>query len=122
MELDGSEAECNTRFDEVVAICEKAGADSIRVAKDEAERNVIWTARKAAFAAMGRIAPNYYVQDSVIPRTRLAEVLGQIEGWRPSTTSRWRTCSTPATATCTRSSVTTAGVRARRSGPRSWPG
>ena len=75
VELDGSEAECNTRFDEVVAICEKAGADSIRVAKDEAERNVIWTARKAAFAAMGRIAPNYYVQDSVIPRTRLAEVL-----------------------------------------------
>ena len=60
-------------------MCEEAGADSIRVAKDDAERTVIWTARKAAFAAMGRIAPNYYVQDSVIPRTRLSEVLGQIE-------------------------------------------
>jgi glycolate oxidase len=80
VELDGSEAECSARFDEVVSMCEEAGADSIRVAKDEAERTVIWTARKAAFAAMGRIAPNYYVQDSVIPRTRLAEVLGQIEG------------------------------------------
>ena len=79
VELDGSEAECETRFDEVVAICERAGADSIRVAQDEAERELIWKARKAAFAAMGRIAPNYYVQDSVIPRTRLAEVLGRIE-------------------------------------------
>ena len=51
----------------------------MRVAQDEAERELIWRARKAAFAAMGRIAPNYYVQDSVIPRTRLAEVLGRIE-------------------------------------------
>jgi glycolate oxidase len=79
VELDGSEAECETRFEQVVSICEEAGADSIRVAKDDEERTVIWTARKAAFAAMGRIAPNYYVQDSVIPRTRLAEVLGRIE-------------------------------------------
>jgi glycolate oxidase len=79
VELDGSEAECSARFEQVVAICERAGADSIRVARDEAEREVIWKARKAAFAAMGRVAPNYYVQDSVIPRTRLAEVLGRIE-------------------------------------------
>ncbi len=79
VELDGSEAECSTRFEQVVSMCEEAGADSIRVAKDDAERTVIWTARKAAFAAMGRIAPNYYVQDSVIPRTRLSEVLGRIE-------------------------------------------
>jgi glycolate oxidase len=79
VELDGSEAECAARFEQVVEICEGAGADSVRVAKDEAERELIWRARKAAFAAMGRIAPNYYVQDSVIPRTRLAEVLGRIE-------------------------------------------
>ena len=79
VELDGSEAECDARFEEVVAICEGAGADSIRVAQDEAERELIWKARKAAFAAMGRVAPNYYVQDSVIPRTRLADVLGRIE-------------------------------------------
>ena len=51
----------------------------MRVAADEAERELIWRTRKAAFAAMGRIAPNYYVQDSVIPRTRLAEVLGRID-------------------------------------------
>ena len=79
VELDGSEAECEARFDEVKAICEDAGADSIRVARNDLEREVIWKARKAAFAAMGRIAPNYYVQDSVIPRTRLAEVLGRID-------------------------------------------
>jgi len=79
VELDGSEAECETRFEQVVTICEEGGADSIRVAQDEAERELIWRARKAAFAAMGRVAPNYYVQDSVIPRTRLAEVLGEIE-------------------------------------------
>jgi glycolate oxidase len=79
VELDGSEAECAARFEQVVEICEEAGAESIRVARDEAEREVIWKARKAAFAAMGRVAPNYYVQDSVIPRTRLAEVLGRID-------------------------------------------
>ena len=79
VELDGPEAECDARFDQVEEICERAGADSIRVARDETERELIWKARKAAFAAMGRIAPNYYVQDSVIPRTRLAEVLGRID-------------------------------------------
>ncbi|HEX2413837.1 MAG TPA: FAD-linked oxidase C-terminal domain-containing protein, partial [Thermoleophilaceae bacterium] len=79
VELDGSEAECEARFEQVVEICEEAGANSVRVAADEAERELIWRTRKAAFAAMGRVAPNYYVQDSVIPRTRLAEVLGQID-------------------------------------------
>jgi glycolate oxidase len=79
VELDGAEAECETRFEEVVAMCERAGADSVRVAGDEVERELIWRTRKAAFAAMGRIAPNYYVQDSVIPRTRLAEVLARID-------------------------------------------
>jgi glycolate oxidase len=79
VELDGSEAECEARFEQVVTICEDAGADSVRVARDEAERELIWRTRKAAFAAMGRIAPNYYVQDSVIPRTRLAEVLQRID-------------------------------------------
>ena len=51
----------------------------VRVAQTEEERALIWRARKAAFAAMGRIAPAYYVQDGVIPRTRLAEVLSRIE-------------------------------------------
>ena len=79
VELDGSEAECEARFDEVVAICERDQATGVRVAQDEAERQLIWKARKAAFAAMGRVARSYYVQDSVIPRTRLPEVLARID-------------------------------------------
>ena len=75
VELDGSEAECEARFDEVMAIYEANGTSGTRVAQDEDERALIWKARKAAFAAMGYLSPYYYVQDSVIPRTRLAEVL-----------------------------------------------
>jgi glycolate oxidase len=69
VELDGSE---------VQEICERGGAIGVRVAEDEAERDAIWKTRKAAFAAMGRLSPNYYVQDSVVPRTRLAHVLHRI--------------------------------------------
>jgi glycolate oxidase len=79
VELDGPVSECDARFEEVVRICEQNRATGIRVAQDAAERDLIWKARKAAFAAMGRIAPNYYVQDGVIPRTRLPEVLRRIE-------------------------------------------
>jgi glycolate oxidase len=79
VELDGPRAECAARFDEVVAVCENNHATGVRVAQDEAERQLIWKARKAAFAAMGRVARSYYVQDSVIPRTRLPEVLERID-------------------------------------------
>ena len=79
VELDGPREECGARQAEVVAICERNRAIEIRVAATEAERALVWKARKAAFAAMGRISPSYYVQDSVVPRTRLAEVLGRID-------------------------------------------
>ncbi|HUR85515.1 MAG TPA: FAD-linked oxidase C-terminal domain-containing protein [Solirubrobacteraceae bacterium] len=78
IELDGSRHECDARFDEVVRICESHGALGIRIARDDADRAAIWRTRKAAFAAMGRLAPNYYVQDGVIPRTKLPEVLARI--------------------------------------------
>ena len=78
VELDGSAAECEACFDDVVAICERHGSLSIRIARDDADRAAIWRTRKAAFAAMGRIASNYYVQDGVIPRTKLPEVLARI--------------------------------------------
>ena len=67
------------RSEEVVAICERHGSDDVRVARDEPERQRFWKARKAAFAAMGRISPNYFVQDGVIPRTKLPEVLERID-------------------------------------------
>jgi glycolate oxidase len=79
VELDGPGAECGARVAEVIELCRHAGATHIWQAEDEAERALIWKARKAAFAAMGRIAPAYYVQDGVIPRTRLPEVLRRID-------------------------------------------
>jgi glycolate oxidase len=79
VELDGPEAECEALFGEVVERCERNGATEVRVAADEEERALIWKARKAAFGAMGRISTSFYVQDSVIPRTRLSETLRRID-------------------------------------------
>jgi glycolate oxidase len=79
VELDGPEAECEVGFEEIQTICRDHGASSIRIAQDQVERALIWKARKAAFAAMGRLAPNYFVQDSVIPRTQLPQILHRIE-------------------------------------------
>ncbi len=79
VELDGPREECTARFEHVMELCTASGAKDVRVALDADERELIWKTRKAAFAAMGRIAPAYYVQDGVIPRTRLSEVLRQID-------------------------------------------
>jgi glycolate oxidase len=79
IELDGPSEECTARFEHVIELCHGAGARDVRVALSEDERALIWQTRRAAFAAMGRIAPAYYVQDGVIPRTRLAEVLRRID-------------------------------------------
>jgi glycolate oxidase len=79
VELDGVGAEVAAEFDAVVRICQDNRTTHIRVAADDAERLLIWRGRKAAFAAMGRISPDYFVQDGVIPRTRLASVLTQIQ-------------------------------------------
>src|SRR5205823_7028014 len=59
--------------------CEEHGAVEVRVASDPADRAAVWRGRKAAFAAMGRVSPNYYVQDGVVPRTRLPQVLRRID-------------------------------------------
>ena len=78
VELDGPAVEVETQFREVCAICARRGTTGVRIAADPAERAMIWKGRKAAFAAMGRISPNYFVQDGVVPRTRLAEALARI--------------------------------------------
>jgi glycolate oxidase len=80
VEVDGPREECEAVVSTLERMCEAAGAFEIRLARTGAERDLIWRARKAAFASMGRIAPAYYVQDGVIPRTRLAEVLREIDG------------------------------------------
>jgi glycolate oxidase len=79
VEVDGAEREVAVEFDEVCAACSRVGASEVRIARDEAERQRFWRARKAAFPAIGRISPNYFVQDGVIPRTALAGVLGRID-------------------------------------------
>ena len=78
VELDGPEAEVATQMAEATALCRQNGAWEIRLAQTAEERALIWKGRKAAFAAMGRISPNYIVQDGVIPRTALPEVLEAI--------------------------------------------
>ena len=78
VELDGPAAEVEHLFAEVVVVCRGAGSRETRIARDSDERALIWKGRKAAFAAMGRISPDYYVQDGVIPRTALPVVLRKI--------------------------------------------
>ena len=62
----------------MAGVCAELGSDDVRVARDEAERARFWKARKSAFPAMGRIAPSLVVQDAVVPRTKLPEVLATI--------------------------------------------
>jgi glycolate oxidase len=79
VELDGPAAEVETQVQEVRKHCEAAGAFEVRQAVDDAQRALIWKGRKSAFAAVGRISPDYIVQDGVIPRTALPEVLRRID-------------------------------------------
>jgi len=79
VELDGSTREVELLMEKVGPICKSCGAWEIRLAKTEAERMAVWKGRKAAFASVGRISPNYLVQDGVIPRTALPRVLGEVE-------------------------------------------
>src|SRR5579884_3261392 len=78
MDVDGVAAEVDEVAARAQAHLRAAGAIEIRTPKDDAERLLAWKGRKAAFAAMGRISPNYYVQDGVIPRSEIAVVLREI--------------------------------------------
>jgi glycolate oxidase len=79
VELDGPVAEVEALMSHVNEICRSNGASEIRLAQSDAERALVWKGRKAAFAAMGRISPNYIVQDGVIPRTALPRVMSEID-------------------------------------------
>ena len=78
VELDGPATEVEAELATVRGICEAAGAREIRAADDPVERAGIWAGRKSAFAAVGRLSPAYIVQDGVVPRTALGDVLGEI--------------------------------------------
>ncbi|WP_380871696.1 lactate dehydrogenase [Sphingomonas sp. DBB INV C78] len=79
VELDGVEAECAHLLDEVERIAFANGAVSVRISTSEEERIAFWAGRKAAFPAVGRLAPDYYCMDGTIPRRRLPEVLERME-------------------------------------------
>jgi len=78
VEVDGLAAGLETDVARVEAMCTGAGARTVRIARDEADRARLWQGRKKAFGAMGRISPHLVVQDAVIPRTRLPDVLASI--------------------------------------------
>jgi glycolate oxidase len=79
VELDGPRNEVDALMRAVQTLCGNNGAWEIRVAQSEQERALVWKGRKAAFAAVGRISPNYIVQDGVIPRTALPHLLDEID-------------------------------------------
>lgn len=75
VEFDGLEAGLDQHAARAMEIARSAGAREVRLARDDAERAALWKARKRAFGAMGRLAPNYATQDGVVPRTRLPQIL-----------------------------------------------
>jgi glycolate oxidase len=74
-ELDGTSEEVSEQLYKVKQILGDSGAVEVRTARDDAERLIFWKGRKAAFPAVGRLAPDYYCMDGTIPRKRLPEVL-----------------------------------------------
>ncbi len=78
IELDGLTLGMDAQAEKVIAACQECGAREVRLAKDEAERQLLWKGRKSAFGAYGRISPAYMVMDGVIPRTRLPYVLRRV--------------------------------------------
>jgi glycolate oxidase subunit GlcD len=77
VELDGVEAGLDEEADKVEAILSRYGARSVRLATDEKERKKLWAARKGSFGAVGRLSPDIMIQDAVVPRSRLPEVLAE---------------------------------------------
>lgn len=80
IELEGLREAVEEQAEAIERACLKNGAREIRRAKNEAERTLLWKGRKTAFAAIGRLAPSYYTQDGVVPRTKIPETLKVIAG------------------------------------------
>jgi glycolate oxidase len=120
MDVDGPAAEVEHTASQAIAVALAAGAIEVRRPRDEAERMMMWKGRKGAFAAMGRISPNYVVQDGVIPVRRSPG-----SSKRSSCSRRRRVCGWPmffmlGMAICTPWSFTTRRCPDRSGKPRSW--
>ena len=72
VEIEGLKEQTDRALDIVRTICQQNHAREVKVAADDIERQLIWKGRKGAFGAMGALAPNYYVQDGVVPRSQTA--------------------------------------------------
>jgi glycolate oxidase len=75
IEIDGMREELEVQAARIEAICRRLGARELRAARDEEQRKKLWAGRKGALAACARIHPHYHIQDGVVPRSRLTEVL-----------------------------------------------
>jgi glycolate oxidase len=78
VEIDGIREAVEEQSELLRDICRELGAKELREAQDEAGRAKMWQARKEAFGALGRVRPSYYIVDTVVPRSKLVEVMGQI--------------------------------------------
>ena len=79
IELDGIDDGMEADAQRIADICQQSDCQNVRVAQDDAERALLWKGRKEAFGAVGRLTPNYYTHDGVIPRTRLPEALTRLQ-------------------------------------------
>ncbi|WP_298404282.1 FAD-linked oxidase C-terminal domain-containing protein [uncultured Chloroflexus sp.] len=78
IEVDGVEDGLDELLHDITAICWRNGAIDVRPARTMAEQNQVWAARKNAFGAMGRLAPTYYLVDTVVPRTKLPQTMDEV--------------------------------------------
>lgn len=79
VELEGETEQVETEFQAVMKVIEASGSYEIRVAQNDEERVKIWKGRKGAFSSVGRLSPDYVVQDGVVPRSRLGKALAEID-------------------------------------------
>jgi FAD/FMN-containing dehydrogenase len=78
VEVEGVREQTERSVNLIQTICHRNGAREVKVARGETERQLLWKGRKGAFGALGTLAPNYYVQDGVVPRSRLPEIMKRI--------------------------------------------
>ena len=78
IELNGLDDGLDEDVERIARLCRQHGARLVRVASEQAEREALWAARKGALGCMGRLAPNYYTQDGVVPRTQLPRAMARV--------------------------------------------
>jgi glycolate oxidase len=79
IEVEGLVESVDEQTVQIKEVCNACGAREVRVAQSEEERALLWKGRKNAFGAIGRVSPTYYVQDGVVPRTKIAQTLRTID-------------------------------------------